>query len=259
MSSEQDDFAIQCDGLGKAYQFYVNYNDRLRQVLFGRKRKYYREFWVLRGVEMKVRRGESLGIIGRNGSGKTTLLQIVCGITAPTEGTIRTHGRIAPVLALGAGFDYELTGRENAKIGCAILGLSRSEAAERLEAIADFAAVGEFLDQPLKYYSSGMASRLAFAVCAHVDADILVVDEALSVGDEAFCQKCFKFFEEYRKRGTLVFVSHDLGQVAALCDRAVWIDQGRVRVAGDPAATTEAYHEALISEGDRVDRFHIGP
>lgn len=259
MSSEKDDFAVECDGLGKAYHLYVNYNDRLRQVLFGGKRKFYKEFWVLRGVDLKVRRGESLGIIGRNGSGKTTLLQIVCGITAPTEGTLRTDGRIAPVLALGAGFDYELTGRENAKIGCAILGLTRFQAAQRLEAIADFAAIGEFIDQPMKYYSSGMASRLAFSVCAHVDADILVVDEALSVGDKAFYQKCFKFFEEFRKRGTLLFVSHDPGQITSLCDRAVWIDQGRVRASGEPEAVTQAYHAALIIEGDKVDRFQIGP
>jgi lipopolysaccharide transport system ATP-binding protein len=194
MSSDSSSpVSVQCAGVGKAFQFYDTYNSRMWQVLFGQRRKFHKEFWVLRGIDLEVSRGECLGIVGRNGAGKTTLLQVICGIVAPTEGQLDTTGRIAPVLALGAGFDHELTGRENARIGGTILGLRRAELARRIGSIEDFAALGSFFDQPVKWYSSGMVSRLAFAVCAHADADILVIDEALAVGDDAFQAKCFDF------------------------------------------------------------------
>jgi lipopolysaccharide transport system ATP-binding protein len=246
---------VECVGVGKAFQVYTNYNGRLWQVLVGSRRKYYKEFWVLRGVDLRVDRGECLGIVGRNGAGKTTLLQVVCGITAPTEGRVEVVGRIAPVLALGVGFDHELTGRENARIGGTILGLRRAEVNRRIEAIAEFAGLGAFFDQPVKFYSSGMVSRLAFAVCAHVDADILIIDEALSVGDDSFQRRCFEFIDTFRRRGTLLFVSHDLAQVTRLCSRAMWIDRGSVRAIGDPQAVTRQYQEALKVEKDDTERF----
>ena len=157
-----------------------------------------------------MKRGECVGIVGRNGAGKTTLLQVLCGITQPTRGAVSVNGRLAPILALGAAFDGSLTGRENAMIGCAILGLKRKEIDARLQSIVDFAEIGMFFDQPMKLYSSGMVARLAFAICAHVDADILIVDEALSVGDEFFAEKCQRFIDDFAKRGTIIVVSHGL-------------------------------------------------
>ena len=256
-SSAPRDLAVECVGVGKAFQVYANYNGRLWQVLFGSRRKYYKEFWVLRRIDLQVARGECLGIVGRNGAGKTTLLQVICGITAPTEGRVEVAGRIAPVLALGAGFDHELTGRENARIGGTILGLRRAEVSRRIDAIAEFSGLGAFFDQPVKFYSSGMVARLAFAVCAHVDPDILIVDEALSVGDDSFQQRCFEFIDAFRRHGTLLFVSHDLGLVARLCSRAMWIDRGTVRAIGDPQAVTRQYHETSLVEKDDTERFNI--
>ena len=250
------DWVVRCAGVGKAFQIYKNYNDRMRQVMFGRVKKYYKEFWVLRDIDLEITKGECLGIIGRNGAGKTTLLQLICGITQPTFGTVNTRGSIAPVLALGAGFDPELTGRENVLIGGAILGMRRQIIIDRLESIADFAGIGEFLDRPVKFYSSGLYSRLAFAICAHAEADILIIDEVLAVGDEGFQTKCLKFIEDFRRRGTVLFVSH--GLPPGLCSRAIWIDRGYIRAAGDPQTVADQYHKALTTEKDDAERFHIG-
>jgi lipopolysaccharide transport system ATP-binding protein len=255
MSSE---CAVQCCRVGKAFQIYARYNDRLWQVLFGRFRKFYREYWVLRDIDLELKRGDCLGIVGRNGAGKTTLLQMICGIIKPTCGTVSTKGKIAPVLALGAGFDNDLTGRENALIGGAVLGLKRSHILARLESIAEFAGIGEFFDRPVKFYSSGMYARLAFAICAHVDADILIIDEALAVGDEAFRDKCLEFLADFGRRGTILFVSHDLRMVNSFCNRAIWVDHGHLRAAGDPAKVVESYRSALTNEKDDAERFHIG-
>ncbi|MBV9557824.1 MAG: ABC transporter ATP-binding protein [Pseudolabrys sp.] len=257
-SDSSSEVVIRCEGIGKAYQLHSTYNSRIWQALFGGAHKFYKDYWVLRGIDLQVTRGQSVGIMGRNGAGKSTLLQVICGITQPTEGKLETVGRIAPVLALGAGFDMELTGRENARIGSAILGLRRSEAVARLDSIADFAALGEFFDQPIKYYSSGMVSRLSFAVCAHSDADILIVDEALAVGDQAFQKKCFDFIDDFRRRGTLLFVSHNERQVMRLCDRVIWIERGSVRAAGTPAEVAQAYLETMRIEKDNAARFAIG-
>ncbi|ACB94246.1 ABC transporter ATP-binding protein [Beijerinckia indica] len=242
MSSDQ---VISCDHVGKAFQLYLRRNDQIMQTLFGHWKQYYHEHWVLKDISFKVARGESFGIIGRNGAGKTTLLQILCGITTPTHGTATVQGRIAPILALGTGFDHELTGRENALIGSAILGMKRAEALARMDTIAAFADIGEFFNQPLKMYSSGMVARLAFAVCAHADADILIVDEALSVGDAAFGAKCDAFIRNFAKHGTILFVSHDLITVEALCDRVLWIDDGRVRGLGKPHEVVPHYRATL--------------
>ena len=236
---------IHCDRVGKAFQLYMHRNDQLKQTLFGRWKQYYKEHWVLRDVSFAVRKGECVGIIGRNGAGKTTLLQILCGITTQTHGTTTIEGRLAPILALGAGFDHELTGRENALIGGAILGLKKAQIIARMDSIAAFADIGDFFWQPLKMYSSGMLSRLAFAICAHCDADILIVDEALSVGDAAFGAKCDAYIKEFAHHGTILVVSHDLPTLEELCDRLVWIDEGAVRAVGTPAEIIPDYRAVM--------------
>ncbi|QBR70424.1 ABC transporter [Beijerinckiaceae bacterium] len=239
------DVVISCDRVGKAFQLYMRRNDQLKQAIFGHWKQFYHKHWVLRDISFKVRRGERIGIIGRNGAGKTTLLQIICGITLPTVGTAKVTGRVAPILALGAGFDHELTGRENALIGGAILGLRRSAIEARLPQIAAFADIGDFFHQPLKLYSSGMAARLAFAVCAHADAEILIVDEALSVGDATFGAKCDAFIKDFAAHGTILVVSHDLMALESLCDRVLWIEDGAVRDLGAASHVIAAYRETI--------------
>ncbi len=205
MSSDQ--VAIQISKLSKCYEIYDAPRDRLKQFILpvlqrktGRSpKRYFREFWALRDVSFDVMKGETIGVIGRNGCGKSTLLQMICGTLSPTEGSIRTQGRIAALLELGSGFNPEFTGRENVYLNAAVLGLTRSEIEARFDAITAFAEIGEFIEQPVKTYSSGMMVRLAFAVIAHVDADILIVDEALAVGDAFFTQKCMRFLRQFMK------------------------------------------------------------
>src|SRR4029453_16631511 len=212
MSSE---VLIKARHLAKAYEIYDSPKDWVKQRLLGsEKKRYYRSFWALKDISFEVRRGQSVGIIGRNGCGKSTLLQIVCGITRPTKGEIWVKGRVAPVLALGATFDLEATGWENVLIGAAVLRMKRTEVLSKREAIADFAGIGDFMNQPLKFYSTGMRMRLAFAICAHVDADILIIDEAMSVGDANFQKKCMDWIEQFRQTGTLLFFRHSIGEVA---------------------------------------------
>ncbi|PNE12693.1 MAG: ABC transporter [Beijerinckiaceae bacterium] len=239
------DLVISCDRVGKAFQLYVRRNDQLKQAIFGHWKQFYHQHWVLRDISFKVRRGETIGIVGRNGAGKTTLLQIICGITLPTLGRVQVNGRVAPILALGAGFDHELTGRENALIGGAILGMRRAAVEARLPEIAAFAGIGDFFFQPLKLYSSGMAARLAFAVCAHADADILIVDEALSVGDAAFNAQCDAFIKDFANHGTILVVSHDLETMEEICDRVIWIEDGVVQGMGTAKDVTARYREAI--------------
>jgi lipopolysaccharide transport system ATP-binding protein len=252
------DAAIRAVGLGKAYEIYARPIDRLRQALRGRSRTYFREFWALRDVNFAARRGECLGVIGRNGSGKSTLLQIACGIVRPSAGSLEVNGRVAAMLELGAGFNPELTGRENVYVAATVLGLSAAEIRDRFDAIADFAGIGEFIDQPVKHYSSGMYARLAFAVCAHVDADILIVDEVLAVGDAAFVQKCMRYIRGFMERGTLLFVSHDTNMVLNLCTQAIWLDGGRLRRSGAPKEVVHHYLASLYEERDTASRFGIG-
>ena len=250
------DLVISCDRVGKAFQLYMRRNDQLKQAIFGHWKQFYHQHWVLRDISFKVRRGESIGIIGRNGAGKTTLLQIICGITLPTLGSVQVSGRVAPILALGAGFDHELTGRENALIGGAILGMRRAAVEARLPEIAAFAGIGDFFYQPLKLYSSGMAARLAFAVCAHADADILIVDEALSVGDAAFNAQCDAFIKDFANHGTILVVSHDLETLEEICDRVIWIEDGVVQGMGAAKDVTARYREAI--EGTQVPALAAG-
>jgi lipopolysaccharide transport system ATP-binding protein len=257
MSSEN--IAIRVNNLSKCYQIYDNPRDRLMQFIVPRLQRlagrtpnqYFREFWALNDVSFEVKKGETVGIIGRNGSGKSTLLQMICGTLNPTSGDIHTNGRVAALLELGSGFNPEFTGRENVYMNGSVLGISNQEMDKRFADIAAFADIGEFIEQPVKTYSSGMMVRLAFAVIAHVDADILVVDEALSVGDVFFAQKCMRFFERFQSAGgTVLFVSHDTAAVINLCQRAMLLVQGAVRQAGPAEVICKTYLEQLY--GQRV-------
>jgi len=254
-----NDVTIRVEGIGKCYQIYENPQDRLKHAIVARLQRflplnrrspfhYVRDFWALRDISFDVKRGEAFGIIGRNGSGKSTLLQIICGTLTPTLGTVTSNGRIAALLELGAGFNPEFTGRENVYMNAALLGLTKNQIDERFDNIAAFADIGDFIDQPVKVYSSGMYVRLAFAVIAHVDADILVVDEALAVGDAFFVQKCMRFIRRFIEEGTLLFVSHDIGAVINLCRRAVLLDHGSMQKIGSAKEVSELYH-SLIAQG----------
>jgi lipopolysaccharide transport system ATP-binding protein len=253
-----NDIAISVDKLSKRYEIYDKPSDRLKQFLLPRwqrqKQQYFREFWALQNVSFEVKKGETVGIIGRNGSGKSTLLQIICGTLSPSSGTVLTNGRIAALLELGSGFNPEFTGRENVYMSAAVLGLGKEEIDTRFDAIAAFADIGMFIDQPVKTYSSGMYVRLAFSVIAHVDADILVVDEALSVGDAVFNQKCMRFIRNFQEQGTLLFVSHDMGAIQNLCKSALWLGNGQVQQTGFSKEVAEAYLHYTLQEvyGDKI-------
>jgi lipopolysaccharide transport system ATP-binding protein len=248
------DTAIRVGNLSKCYQIYDKPRHRLLQMLAGGRAQYYREFWALKDISFEVAKGETLGVIGKNGSGKSTLLQLICGTLNQTSGSIEIRGRVAALLELGAGFNPEFTGRENVFLAAALYGLSRQEIAARFNQIADFAEIGEHIEQPVKTYSSGMFVRLAFAVIAHVDADILVVDEALSVGDAYFVQKCMRFLRGFMKRGTLLFCSHDTNAVASLCDSAILLNRGRVEMLGTPKEVTQRYLAALYEANQGESR-----
>jgi lipopolysaccharide transport system ATP-binding protein len=241
--------AITVSGLSKAYQIYERPEHRLWQSIFRGRRRFYREFVALSDVTFDIAKGEVVGIVGRNGSGKSTLLQLICGTLTPTRGAASTAGRVAALLELGSGFNPEFTGRENVYLNGAILGLSRDEIDRRYAAIVAFADIGPFIDQPIKTYSTGMVVRLAFSVIAHVDADVLVIDEALAVGDAFFVQKCMRFLREFMTRGTILFVSHDTGAVVNLCRRAIWLHEGRVAMDGGAREVTEQYLASLAAEG----------
>jgi len=243
MSSDRidNDVVIDVQGVGKSYHMYERPSHRLLQALAGKRRSFYKDFWALRGVSFSIRRGQTVGIVGRNGSGKSTLLQMIAGTLNPTEGHITVKGRVAALLELGSGFNPEFTGRENVYLNATILGLTRPQIEARMESILAFADIGGFIDQPVRSYSSGMSVRLAFAVIAHVDADILIIDEALAVGDAFFSQKCMRFLREFQKNGTLLFVSHDAAAVTNLCESAVWLQNGQMRLSGTSQEVIEAY------------------
>lgn len=243
------DMSIQVEDLSKCYHIYDRPRDRLLQMLQRGKKKYFREFWALHDVSFCVKRGETVGIIGRNGSGKSTLLQMICGTVAPTTGSVRTHGRVAALLELGAGFNVEFTGRENVMLNAAILGFSAQEMHERMADVLAFSELGDFLDQPVKTYSSGMYARLAFSIAIHVDPDILIVDEALSVGDARFVAKCMRRIKEIKEQGTtILFVSHDVGSIRTLCERVVWLDKGHLVEQGDVFPVTGRYMEFMFQD-----------
>lgn len=259
------DIAIRISGVSKIFRVYDRPKDRLMQSLYGlasrfaptarlrsalqsRARHCAHDFWALRDVSFEIRRGETVGIIGRNGSGKSTLLQIICGTLAQSAGDVAVYGRVAALLELGSGFNPEYTGRENVYLNGQLLGLSRKEVEERFADIVHFADIGDFIDQPVKTYSSGMFVRLAFAVAVNVEPDILVVDEALAVGDIQFQLKCIDKMEQIRARGTTVlFVSHGLEQVRRFCQRALWLDRSHLRMVGDANHVADAYRDEMLS------------
>lgn len=241
---------IEVKNLGKCYEIYNEPRDRLKQYLaqgiakLGNypSKKYYREFWALQNVSFDIGKGETVGIIGQNGSGKSTLLQLICGTLRPTTGEATVQGRIAALLELGAGFNPEFTGRENAYLNAAILGIPREAMESRMQDVLDFSELGDFLEQPVKTYSSGMYARLAFAVAIHVDPEILIVDEALAVGDARFTAKCMRRIKDIQAQGSsILFVSHDVGSVRTLCQRAIWINQGELIEDGDVFPVTGRY------------------
>jgi lipopolysaccharide transport system ATP-binding protein len=246
--------AISVTGVSKIYQIYDRPQHRLWQSLMRGRRRFYREFRALDNVTFDVRRNEVVGIVGRNGSGKSTLLQIVCGTLAESAGQVTTNGRVAALLELGAGFNPEFTGRENVYFNGALMGLSPEEIDARYDRILEFADIGEFIDQPIKTYSSGMTVRLAFAIIANIDADILVIDEALAVGDAFFVQKCMRFLREFMKTGTILFVSHDTGAIVNLCHRAIWLHKGELVMDGPARDVSESYLQNLAEEAYGVKR-----
>lgn len=249
-----NNIAIRVNNLSKCYHIYDCPQDRLKQLVVPKLRslvgrnpnRYYREFWALNDVSFEVGRGETIGIIGRNGSGKSTLLQMICGTLEPTTGSVETNGRVAALLELGAGFNPEFTGRENVYMNATVLGLTQDEIQARFDEIAAFADIGDFIEQPVKHYSSGMYARLAFAVAINVDPSILIVDEALAVGDEPFQRKCFARIEDIKRNGaTIIFVSHSSSAIVALCDRAILIHDGKKLYTGSPKTAVNWYQKLM--------------
>ena len=247
-SFNQNDTILSLENVGKAYRFFARPQDRLWQAVWRGRRKLYQEFWALREVGFEVRRGEAVGIIGRNGSGKSTLLQLIAGTVTPTVGEVRVSGRVSALLELGSGFNPDFTGRENVFMSGAILGLEPDEIRRRFDRIVSFAEIDEFIDRPVKTYSSGMFARLAFAVAIHVDPEILLVDEILSVGDAPFAFKCINQMKRLMARGvTVLFVGHDVQTVRSLCDRAIWLHAGRVRLDGSAEEVTSRYMQEVMT------------
>ncbi len=254
MSCEEGrDAVISLERVSKTFRIYDKPHYRLLQGLFHKKRSYYRDFHALTDVSLEIMSGETVGIVGRNGAGKSTLLQIICGTATASEGVVRVKGRVAALLELGAGFNPEFTGRDNVYLNAAVLGLGTKEVDRRFSDIEVFAEIGDYIDQPVKTYSSGMFVRLAFAVAIHLDPQILVIDEALSVGDARFQAKCLNRIKELKAEGkTILFVSHDVSSVRSLCDRVMWLDEGRVRMIGDVFPVTAQYTRFLF-EGMPID------
>jgi len=234
--------AIKVENVTKTYQLYNSHADRVKEAFHPLRKKYHRFFNALTDVSFQIEKGEFIGIIGRNGSGKSTLLQIICGILLPTVGSVEANGRIAALLELGAGFNPEFTGRENVYLNASILGFGKEEIDNKFDEIESFADIGEFIDQPVKIYSSGMAVRLAFAVQANVDPDILIIDEAISVGDSYFQAKCMKRMSKLIEKGvTILLVTHGVDAVTQLCDRAVYLESGNIKQIGSAISVVDAY------------------
>ena len=247
----ENEIAIRVDQLTKIYKLYDRPRDRLFESLGLSRKPLSREHYALREVSFDVRRGETVGIIGTNGSGKSTILKIITGVLSPTGGTVEVNGRISALLELGAGFNMEYTGMENIYLNGTMIGFSKEEIDRRLQDILEFADIGEFIDQPVKTYSSGMFVRLAFAVAINIDPEILIVDEALSVGDVFFQSKCYRKFEEFKAMGkTIVFVSHDLSSISKYCDRVVLLNQGVKLTEGAPKQMVDLYKKLLVGQLD---------
>lgn len=248
------DFSIRIQSLGKCYQIYDKPHHRLLQMLFARfGKRYFKEFWAIRDVSFSIPRGKVIGILGKNGAGKSTLLQIICATLSPTQGDVEVNGRVAALLELGSGFNPEFTGIENIYLNGQILGLSPEEVSRKLDDILAFADIGDFVHQPVKTYSSGMFARLAFAVAVNVEPDILIVDEALSVGDAWFQHKSMARMRTLMESGcTVLFVSHSIDAVRALCDEAIWLEHGTIKMQGGVTEVTNAYMNDVFIEHNRI-------
>ena len=244
--SGQSRLLIEAHGLGKSYRVYQRHFDHLREVLSPRRKRFSQEFWSLRNASVHIRRGEAWGVIGENGAGKSTLLKLLCGVTLPSEGQVRSHGRISALLELGIGFHPEYSGRENLSLSGALMGIPQEELHARLPKILEFADIGGFIDRPVKTYSSGMTVRLAFALATCVEPDVLVTDEILAVGDEAFQKKCIGWMEDFLAGGgTLIFCAHNNYQVKKLCGKAMWLHQGQVKSLGAATSVVQEYADFL--------------
>ena len=241
---QNKDVAIRVSNLSKTYKLYGSAKDRLKEAFHPFKKQYHHTYDALQNVSLEIQKGETIGIIGRNGSGKSTLLQCICGIVNASQGEVQVSGKIAALLELGAGFNPEFTGRENLYLNASILGLSREQTEDRLQDILSFADIGEYIDQPVRTYSSGMYVRLAFSIAIHVDPEILIVDEALAVGDIHFQSKCFERFHKFREQGvTVIFVTHDLNMVTRYCDRAYLLAEGQLQSQGVPREVVSKYRK----------------
>lgn len=242
------DIAISVKNLSKKYHLYESPQHRLKEALHPFRKKYHREFWALKSASFDIQKGKCVGIVGRNGSGKSTLLQLLCGILQPTEGETQIKGRISALLELGAGFNPEFTGRDNVYMNGAVMGFAKSEIDEKFDIIAGFADIGEFIDQPVKTYSSGMYVRLAFALAINVKPDILIIDEALAVGDVLFQKKCYDKIQLFMSDGkTILFVTHDLNTLNQLCSHAILLDGGELILKGKAKLVTTYYERLLFS------------
>ena len=250
------DYAISVKNISKCFEMYANPKHRLYQMLSFGRRKYFKEFWALNDVSFDVKRGETLGILGRNGNGKSTLLQIIAGTLAATSGSVSINGKLAALLELGAGFNPEYTGRENVYLSGIILGISRREMDEKFQEIESFADIGIHIDQPVKTYSSGMYVRLAFAVQACIKPEVLIIDEALSVGDEKFQRKCFDYIESLRSQGcSIILVTHSTSTVEKFCQRAILLKNGKVEAIGSAKEIIDQYHALLYSDDKAYLRY----
>ncbi len=243
---------IHVSGLIKTYNLYKDPIDRLKESLSFSNKKYHQEFFALDDVEFDVYHGEAVGIIGRNGAGKSTLLKIVTGVLTQSSGEVEVQGRISALLELGAGFNLEYSGMENIFLQGTIMGFTRKEMEAKVNDIIEFAEIGEFIDQPVRTYSSGMFVRLAFAIAINVEPDILIIDEALAVGDIEFQQKCYRKIEEFKKEKTIILVSHDMGSIVKFCDRVLWLNEGKVRAFDEPKKVAKQYRAYMV--GDEVKR-----
>jgi len=244
--------AVSVNEVSKCFEIYKQPQDRLKQTLFRGYKQFYKEFWALKDISLEVYKGEVFGIVGRNGSGKSTLLQIIAGTLSPSSGSVKTNGRVAALLELGSGFNYDFTGRENIYLNGTILGLTKKEVDQYFDEIVSFADIGDFIDQPVSTYSSGMVVRLAFAVQAVIPKDILIVDEALAVGDELFQKKCFNKILEFKEQGgTILFVSHSGGTVIELCDRALLLDAGEPLLIGKSKKVVNTYQRLMYAPREK--------
>ena len=249
---------IEVKNVSKKYRLYNRKRDRIKQKLRRNRENIYNEKIAVEDISFKIKRGETIGIVGKNGSGKSTLLQMICGTVNPTSGEISSRGKIAALLELGSGFNPEFTGRENVYLNGMLLGLTQKEIREKMERIIEFSEIDEFIDQPVKTYSSGMIVRLAFSVIVNVDADILIIDEALAVGDAFFRQKCMRFLRRFKKNGSLLFVSHDASAIMSICDRAILLEKGKIKIEGSPKRVIEEYTKNIQTEENLNSEMETG-